>query len=169
MNENSEGSTGISHEKDYHDRYFKEESVLNSNMLSAAYDRVFRFLLKYGIPSTQAKILSLGCSKGKIEIKASYLVGQILGVDISDVAIQEARVRSANLANINFLCEDTKKLIFPPNSFDSIWALGLLHHLDDASAKKLVSNCKEWLRPGGYFYPLIPALFGLSIYSNRYF
>ena len=148
-------------EEEYHNQFYDNEAnlIFGSAIFSEVRLRVCRFLSKQIIYSPKDHILSLGSGEGSLDIQMAPLVGQILGVEISEMAVKEAqvKVKAADITNLNFQVIDIQKLNYSPNSFDVIWAPAVLHHLDDTHITKLLRNSISWLKPGGIFISLDPS------------
>lgn len=98
------------------------------------------------------RVLSLGCGDGHLERIAAPRLGQIWGVDISEVGIAQAtrRAEAAGLANTQFRCEDVTRMAPPEGgAFDAIWALGFLHHIRDEELDQVIAHSLSLLVPGG--------------------
>ncbi|MFI4848106.1 MAG: class I SAM-dependent methyltransferase [Gimesia chilikensis] len=96
--------------------------------------------------SQNASVLEVGCGAG---FAAQYLQGHIddyCGVDYSTNLIEYAREFNGG-PGIQFVAQNIQEFL-PGRSFDLIFAIGLLHHLDnlDATLAALV----QLLKPGGW-------------------
>jgi cyclopropane fatty-acyl-phospholipid synthase-like methyltransferase len=100
---------------------------------------------EYIQPKQGARILEIGCGPGTI---VGYLPdSEYLGFDLSSRYIEVARRR---FPNAKFLCERVSRFSVPgQGSFDTVLALGIVHHLDDAEAKQLFEISYHALKPGG--------------------
>lgn len=101
-----------------------------------------------------AGVLELGCADG---IPAARFLSQhfdYLGVDISPVQIQLARV---NVPGARFETADMATLTFSPLSFDGILALYSIIHLPIAEQPALFKAIYNWLKPEGYFLCIVGA------------
>jgi SAM-dependent methyltransferase len=73
---------------------------------------------------------------------------EIVGIDISDVAVRQATERaSAAGLNAKYFVMDAESLEFPDQSFDLICSAAVLHHLD---LRRAYSEIARVLRPGGH-------------------
>ena len=105
-------------------------------------------------------MLSLGCGDGSIERILAPHVGEIVGVDISPVAIAQAQSRAdaAGLRNLKFLASDAGALKLEQfGQFDCVAAFAFLHHLEDAGIVAVLAEARKVLRPGGSFYSSDPS------------
>ncbi len=96
-------------------------------------------------PKAGDRILEIGCGPGTI---VPYLPkSEYIGFDASADYIEQARRR---FPQARFVCERVSEYSLPERSyFDSVLALGILHHLDDAESLKLFKIAHEALKPGG--------------------
>jgi len=148
-------------DQSYHAHFYEHNAsrIFSSQILAEAHLREYRFLSKHIIPTPNDRLLSVGSGEGQLEIQMAPLVGQILGVEICEAAVKKARTRakSANLTNLIFQVGDIRNLEMPPNSFDAVLALGILHHLSESSIKNILKNSRSWLKPGGVFLSIDPS------------
>ena len=96
-----------------------------------------------------AKVLEYGCGTGGFSFFLASLGAQVVGIDISDVGISQAReeAKKRGLANkTEFYVMDAESTTFPDNTFDVICVSGVLHHLDRAKAFKEMARI---LKPTG--------------------
>jgi SAM-dependent methyltransferase len=149
-------------ERDYHDLHYESEAakIQETPLFTRVHDRSVRELLRRTGIGGAHRLLSLGCGDGSIERRLAPHVGEIVGSDISPVAIERARARAkeAGLANVTFLVSDPDKPV-PPGlgQFDCVVAFAFLHHLGDALIRETLSEARAGLRPGGVFYSSDPS------------
>lgn len=101
-------------------------------------------------------VLEYGCSHGMGSIGLAKTVRHITGIDISDVAIQQAKDKASRrrLDNVAFQVDNAEDMNLPTASFDLVFGAGILHHL---ILEKALSEIRRVLRPGGkaiFFEPL---------------
>lgn len=139
-------------ERDYHDEHYAAEAGLfETPLFRRVHERAARRFLRRTSAGRSHRILSLGCGDGSIERRLAPHVGEIVGVDISPVAIAQARAKSARFGNLAF-CETP-----PDGPFDIVAAFAFLHHLDDAAIRDTLRAAREALRPGGLLYSSDPS------------
>jgi ubiquinone/menaquinone biosynthesis C-methylase UbiE len=97
-----------------------------------------------------AVVLDYCCGNGEIAIEmAKRGASRVIGIDISSVAIENARALS-NVAGVGKICEfkvmDAEKTEFHDDTFDIIHEYGALHHLDLQAAYRELARI---LKPTG--------------------
>ena len=96
-----------------------------------------------------AKVLEYGCGTGSFSFFLASLGAQVVGIDISEVGISQARKEAEKRGLTNktkFYVMDAEATTFPDNTFDVICVSGVLHHLDRAKAFKEMARL---LKPTG--------------------
>jgi SAM-dependent methyltransferase len=98
--------------------------------------------------------LDVGCGGGRYTIAMSRLgAGQVVGCDISDDGLANARLRAEGLPNVNFEKASALDLPFDDESFDFVFSSGVLHHTTDPD--RGLDELTRVLRPGGYLYLML--------------
>lgn len=99
--------------------------------------------------------LDIGCGVGFV---LNYLAGpnfdlNVFGVDISDIAIQQAQTRMQQIpGGPKQVCVlDSQKLPFEDHFFSLITCFDVLEHLDEQDIDTTISEILRALRPGGVF------------------
>lgn len=95
---------------------------------------------------TGGNILDLACGSGRdteFFVKSGY---RTVGIDMSFdlLSIASERVTAAT-----FYQQDMRKLRFPENSFDGIWACAALLHLKKQELGPVLGSIRKILKPGG--------------------
>ena len=81
---------------------------VNTNNITRLYDVV----LKYGDFSLSDRVIDLYCGVGSISLYVSRYVGSVLGIEIIEDAILDAKdnAKLNNISNAKFICGDVSKL-----------------------------------------------------------
>jgi SAM-dependent methyltransferase len=101
-------------------------------------------------------VLDIGCGTGN---SLEFLGSQIryTGIDINGEYIEYAKrkyhdrgtFQVADITTSEFACD---------GGFDAVFSFGVLHHLPDVAARRLVANAMRALKPGGAFLSIDPCL-----------
>jgi 2-polyprenyl-3-methyl-5-hydroxy-6-metoxy-1,4-benzoquinol methylase len=119
-------------------------------------DTALHWISELGL--TKPKILDLGCSTGWLTAQLAQF-GDVVGTDISDASIQEAKAR---YPHIEFNCGNFLKSDQGKEMFDIVVSVDVLSCVADQSA--FVERIRQVLRPGGYVYIATPNRF---VYERR--
>ncbi|WP_083993912.1 class I SAM-dependent methyltransferase [Gelidibacter algens] len=116
--------------------------------------------------------LELGCSIGIQTAMLSQISDQVLAIDISMTAINEAKASCSNLDNIEFKVADITK-DFPAGMFDLITCCEIGYYLNPMDLSVLFKNIDEHLSPDGklllvHWTPFVPEypLSGDEVHDN---
>jgi len=98
------------------------------------------------------RILDVGCGTRQYSRMLSSL-GRVVGVDIAPGAV--CRVTKSSNSHEAFVQADAEKLPFPDGSFDLVWAVSVLEHLerDGAGIREII----RVTRPGGQIAIAVPS------------
>jgi SAM-dependent methyltransferase len=120
--------------------------------------------LRRSVPLTAtSRVLSLGCGTGEYELALAPHVASLVAVDLSPVAIAEARRRipAGQLPALDFREGSIGDVQFAPRSFDVVYAMGVLHHLGQDERRGLLTRARQWLDADGWFYARDPNAHGI--------
>jgi len=95
------------------------------------------------------RILDFGCGEGDSSILLAQFGATVVGVDITEDAVQVARdlaIAKGLEDKIEFQVGNVEALDFEDESFDAIWCHGVLHHVDMRIA---LTEMNRLLKPGG--------------------
>lgn len=94
------------------------------------------------------RVLEYGCGTGSSAFALASQATEVVGIDISEVAIVRARQHAAAVraARTHFLTMDAENTSFESASFDMVCGSGILHHLDVGRALREVARI---LKPDG--------------------
>jgi SAM-dependent methyltransferase len=159
----------IARERDFHnDRFGAVEERREDSFYFAAQPGVKAYwrLVRQAIVGKD--VLEYGCASGRGSIDLARSAKHVTGIDISDVAIAQAKDEAArrSVTNVTFKVDNAEKMDLPSGSFDLVFGSGILHHLILEEALKEI---RRVLRKGGeaiFFEPLghNPAI---NLYRNR--
>jgi ubiquinone/menaquinone biosynthesis C-methylase UbiE len=96
------------------------------------------------------RVLEYGCGPGSYAFHLAAHQARVTGIDISDVAIRQAREQAAALqldGQVTFEVMNAESVSFADNSFDLICGTGILHHL---SLQKAFKEIQRTLSPNGH-------------------
>ncbi len=112
--------------------------VFNSHLLSAA------------APRAGERVLDVGCGSGTISAALAHYVGtkgEVLGVDISAVILEDARTRQAGISNLRLELGDAASFEFESNYFDLFTSrFGVMFFDEPVDAFR---NLRTALKPDG--------------------
>ena len=112
----------------------------------------------------RSRVLSVGCGIADTELLLSPQVAEVVGIDLSPSAIDQAVADASRLGIRNFrgVCGTLEELAGGLGQFDAVIAIFFLHHLPDAALAAFPRSVAPLLRPGGMFYGLDPSRHRLS-------
>ena len=109
-------------------------------------------LLEHGIRGP--KILDLGCGTGELAVILARRGHHVTGIDISPVAIEQARAKATGLT-ARFEVQDATALSLPNAPFDTVFDCGLLHNLRrHGGLDAYLAQLPALVEPGGFLYVL---------------
>jgi ubiquinone/menaquinone biosynthesis C-methylase UbiE len=105
------------------------------------------------LSGVKGKVIDIGCGGGNMAkaIKAERSDLDVYGIDISKVAIREAKKSSGG---VTFKLGSSEKIPFPKNYFDALTMYDVLEHVEDQLA--CLKEAKRVLKPGGVFHLFLP-------------
>ena len=138
----------LEREREYHNKAFAEDLRKSVDKfyetIESSRDAHWHALM----PLAQGcKVLEYGCGPGSAAFNLARHGAQVVGIDISDVAIAQSKAQAqAENLEIEFRRMNAESLEFEDNTFDMIVVSAILHHLDLDKAYQELHRC---LKPGG--------------------
>lgn len=109
-------------------------------------------LLKYLAESSPGHALDLGCGTGTNAITITKHGWQVVGVDLSALAIRTARCNAHQAGfEIDFRQEDVTRIASIKGPFDFALDIGCFHSLSGVGQKNYIQNLTRVLKPGGTY------------------
>jgi SAM-dependent methyltransferase len=105
-----------------------------------------RFLDQYVEPEAGLRVLDLGC--GPADLLRHLGDVHYVGVDLSEAYIRQAEADYGSRGEFHCARLGGPEPL-PGGPYDRVLAVGLLHHLDDTSADRLLRQAAQVLAPGG--------------------
>jgi 2-polyprenyl-3-methyl-5-hydroxy-6-metoxy-1,4-benzoquinol methylase len=108
--------------------------------------------------SKDASLLEMGCGRASLTLSLAPKIRRLVGVDISDVAVNQANeyARKTSVTNAEFIVDDCTKLALT-EKFDAVWSQGLIEHFDDPIT--ITREHFNALKPGGAALISVPYLY----------
>jgi len=91
--------------------------------------------------------IEFGCGTGYFTRAIARNATHVVVTDLSDEMLEVVRTELANVENVSIQRADCSKTSFPPNSFDSVFMLNLIHVIDHPS--QCLRESHRILRNGG--------------------
>ena len=113
------------------------------------YEANFRWYFERFAPGSfrEKRVLDAGCGTGRHTFHMSKEAREVIAMDLSQ-AIEVAARNNRERTNTHFIQADIYNPPFPPDSFDFIYSLGVLHHLPDP--ERGFRSLLKLVRAGGF-------------------
>jgi cyclopropane fatty-acyl-phospholipid synthase-like methyltransferase len=122
--------------------------------LIGAQDCHRRFLHEHVRPRPDDAVLDIGCGTG-ISLKFLAQTVGYIGVDINSGYIDYAKRKYGTRGRFE-VADATRPDFELATALDRVMSLGVLHHVSDDAASRLVRNAVKCLKPGGAFLSIDP-------------
>ncbi len=103
------------------------------------------------VPERCTTVLDLGCGLGGFTRRLSPWADRVIGLDLSPVMIERARMYSSECRNVEFIVADALEWAWPEGELDCVISIATLHHIPLQQILPLVAKA---IRPGGVFIVL---------------
>lgn len=141
----------IEREREFHNKEFAESGRAKINSvyyITRSSTKCYEDFLDQQAQGRQ--VLEYGCGPNSYAFWLARRGAQVIGIDISDTAIEQMRERSQHRPfpeRVSFQRMNAEELEFPANSFDVICGRAILHHLD---LTKSFAEIARTLKPDGH-------------------
>jgi cyclopropane fatty-acyl-phospholipid synthase-like methyltransferase len=141
----------------YYDAELHRDHWFRNNPAKRA--RRWQAVLDMLAPAPADRVLEIGCAAGEHTLRLAPLVREIVGVDFAAAAIEraESAAQAKGIANASFVQSDAGDLSrFAAGRFDKAAAIDFVEHIDDLTLKRVLSEVRRVLAPGGRFVIYTP-------------
>jgi SAM-dependent methyltransferase len=130
----------------------------------ALFDEVERCVASFVGDGSGKVVLDLGCGSGKL-MNILTRSPSVVGVDISDVAVEMARQTHAGRPEFSFHVMDAHALDLPNAHFDTTLIIESIEHFKDC--RKVMSEVARVTKPGGHLLVTTANRDSLHLVVNR--
>ena len=104
------------------------------------------------------RVLEFGCGTGSTALLHAPFVNDYLGIDSSEKMIEicHEKLRHTDIFNLTFQIQSFDDFTSPPESFDLILGLNILHLMQKPN--NVLSKVNQLLKPGGLFIQSTPCV-----------
>ncbi|GGZ95916.1 hypothetical protein GCM10008090_00090 [Arenicella chitinivorans] len=101
--------------------------------------------------SAQSSVFEFGCGTGSTALIHAPYVEHVHAIDFSEKMIDIAKAKAANagITNVRFEKDSIDNFVSPPESYDAVLGLNVLHLLDDMDTA--IAKSFQLIKPGGVF------------------
>jgi ubiquinone/menaquinone biosynthesis C-methylase UbiE len=141
----------LTREREFHNQRFADDSE-REERVGSFYDAIrYGFTLyreRVAEACTGRVLLEYGCGNDGLAFDMAARARGVIGIDISDVAIEQAQRAAATrgLTNVTFVVENAEAMQRGDGEVDVVAGTGIVHHLD---IPKSMHEVRRVLRTGG--------------------
>ncbi len=113
---------------------------------------LFELIQKHFIPDFKPEsVLDFGCGTGRLSIPLARRAKQVVGLDISNDMLKEARKNAEkfSLSNLDFKLSDDSLSLVKGEKFDLIHSYIVLQHINVERGMQIIDRMLKLLNPGG--------------------
>jgi SAM-dependent methyltransferase len=156
----------LERELEYHEKLYSgfAQTHFSKPAVRAMRRHLVDRIVKAAALTPASRVLSIGCGIADTEILLAPFVREVVGIDLSPTAIEQARADAerAGVPNFRGIAGTLESQIDSLGDFDAVIAIFFLHHLPDAPLAAFPAHIRKLLRPSGTFYALDPSRYRLS-------
>ncbi len=133
-------------EKEFHNKLHSSGDERSQNKFYKALNNLYEdFLVSLKSKIPNKNVLDFGCGKGSYTEKVVYFnPSKITAIDISEKAIEIAK--NKNLNKVDYMVENCENTKLNSSSFDIVYGVGILHHLN---LNKAIKEIERLLKKDG--------------------
>jgi ubiquinone/menaquinone biosynthesis C-methylase UbiE len=124
--------------------YDKQAAIYNVQYLDEQTAKIKDVLKRINVNSKEV-VLDLGCGTGFLFRHITKKVEFIVGLDLSQKALQEAKKSTKNMSNIALVQADADNIPFQNHIFDKVFALTILQNMPNPT--KTIIEIKRTSKP----------------------
>ena len=128
--------------------YDRQATIYNVQYVEEQNSKIVDILKSLKLESNEF-VLDLGCGPGFLFRHINKQTEFLVGLDLSQKALQEAKKRTKNMTNVNLILADADNIPFPDYTFDKVFAITLLQNMPDPT--KTISEMKRVSKPQAKF------------------
>jgi len=128
--------------------YDKQAAIYDTQYLGEQNAKIEDILNSMRLGSNET-VLDLGCGTGFLFQHINKRVGLLVGIDLSQKALREAKKRTKNLSNIVLVRADADNTPFPDHIFDKVFAITVLQNMPEPI--KTITEMKRIGKPKAAF------------------
>ncbi len=106
------------------------------------------YLLQSLAPKPNEKILDVGCGMGRLTEVIAERGSEVVGIDISEYAIEQAKERYKGKGNLQFICLNALEMDYE-SQFDKVLCYHFIEHLTLPDARILLKKIHSALKSEG--------------------
>jgi 2-polyprenyl-3-methyl-5-hydroxy-6-metoxy-1,4-benzoquinol methylase len=112
-------------------------------------------IIKYSKINSNSNVLDIGCGDGRLIYEIKKHTSNIIGIDVSEKAINFAKAFNPQ---IKFIVGDiTSKKISLEQEFSVITCVDVIEHLPDKKVKQVIDKAYDMLQPDGKLVISVPS------------
>lgn len=140
------------HAKDWWDESNPASKIL-FEMNPIRIDYIQDILKKKIKKTTGLRVLDIGCGGGILSEPLSRLGFNVTGIDIAkeNISVAKEHAKEKRLS-INYMVDDTTKLVQSKQKFDAIFMMELIEHVNENDRKILFANVAKILKKNGLLF-----------------
>lgn len=128
-----------------------DSSVASSQTYYERYNDVLGFVVSTAEAAPGKKILDIGTGTGNLALRCAACGASVIGLDPSAGMLEQAKVKSVGVTNVEFVIADEPFLRIPFSdlSFDAVVSTYAIHHIPDEIKPKCICEMLRVLKHGG--------------------